>query len=63
MKADFLTKNAKSEIVFQTIFIPLAGFRELNEAFEPSGIREIKFIFDRTPEGVLVFDNIGFSHR
>lgn len=60
MKADFLTKTAKSEIVFQTFFLPLADFKKINQSFDPAGIKEINFIFDRIPEGVLVIDNIGF---
>jgi hypothetical protein len=60
MKADFLTKTAKSEIVFQTFFLPLSDFRENNTAFDPTSIKEISFLFDKTDEGVLVIDNIGF---
>ena len=60
MKADFLTKTAKSEIVFQTFFLPLADFKEKNPVFDPAHIKEISFAMDKTPEGVLVIDNIGF---
>jgi hypothetical protein len=60
MKADFLTKTAKSEIVFQTFFLPLVDFIKKDRSFDPAGIKEISFIYDKTPEGVLVIDNIGF---
>jgi hypothetical protein len=60
MKADFMTKTAKSEIVFQTFFFPLADFKEKNPAFTPDNIKEISFVFDKTGEGVIVIDNIGF---
>ena len=60
MKADFMTKTAKSEIVFQTFFLPLADFKEKNPAFTPDNIKEISFVFNKTGEGVIVIDNIGF---
>jgi hypothetical protein len=60
MKADFMTKTAKSEIVFQTFFLPLADFKEIKPEFNPDAIEEISFVFDRTGEGVVVIDNIGF---
>jgi hypothetical protein len=60
MKADFLTKTAKSEMVFQTFFMPLADFKRINAVFDPAGIKEISFVYDRTPDGVIVIDNIGF---
>jgi len=63
MKADFMTKTAKSEIVFQTFFLPLADFREMNPEFNSDSIKEISFVFDRTGEGVVVIDNIGFRRK
>lgn len=60
MKADFMTKNDKSEIVFQTFFFHLKDFMGKNPAFNPSAVNEIKFVFDRTGEGVVVIDDIGF---
>jgi hypothetical protein len=63
IKADFMTKTAKSEIVFQTFFLPLADFKEKNPAFSPDALKEISFVFDRTGEGVIVIDNIGFWRK
>jgi len=60
MKADFMTKTAKSEIVFQTFFFPLKDFRNENPAFNPEAVGEIRFVFNRTNEGVVVIDDIGF---
>jgi hypothetical protein len=60
MKADFMTKEAKSEIVFQTFFFPINDFKKKNPGFNPGGIKEIGFVFDRTEEGVVLIDNIGF---
>ena len=53
-------KESKSEIVFQTFFFPLSDFKKENPSFNPGGIKEISFVFDRTEEGVVVIDNIGF---
>jgi hypothetical protein len=63
MKADFMTKTAKSEIVFQTFFFPLKDFADENPAFNPKAVDEIRFFFDRTSEGVVVIDDIGFRKR
>ena len=60
MKAGFMTDIAKSEPVFQVFFYPLFHFREQNPAFDTGEIEEIRFVFDRTEEGVVIIDNIGF---
>ena len=60
MKADFMTKNVNSEIVFQTFFFHLKDFIVENPAFSPSVINEIKFVFDKTGKGVVVIDDVGF---
>jgi hypothetical protein len=60
MKADFMTDVAKSDLVFQVFFYPLSAFREQNTRLDIGRIQEIRFIFDRTEEGVVVIDNIGF---
>ena len=63
MKADFMTDVAESEIVFQTFFFPLEDFTEDNPEFDPTCINEIKFIFDKSGEGVVIIDNIGFREQ
>jgi len=60
MKADFMTDVAKSDLVFQVFFFPLSTFREQNTRLDIGHIQEIRFVFDRTEEGVVVIDNIGF---
>jgi hypothetical protein len=60
MKADFMTDIAKSDIVFQVFFFPLSTFREKNSMLDISCIQEIRYVFDRTEEGVVAIDNIGF---
>ena len=60
MKADFMTDIAKSDLVFQVFFYPLKAFREQNTQLDIENIQEIRFLFDRTEEGVVIIDNIGF---
>jgi hypothetical protein len=60
MKADFMTDIAKSDLVFQVFFYPLIAFREQNTQLDIGCIQEIRFLFDKTEEGVVVIDNIGF---
>ena len=49
------------ELVLQSFSIPLADLVEANPAFDPARPREIRLLFDRTPAGTVVLDNIGFS--
>jgi dienelactone hydrolase len=59
-KADFLTDEKESEKVFQTFYFPVADLRSINPDFDISGLRAVKFIFDRSKSGVVVIDNVGF---
>jgi hypothetical protein len=58
-KADFMSVLPLYEIVFQTFEFPLAAFVEQNGQFEPHTLREIHFVFDRAPAGVVVLDEVG----
>ncbi len=49
-----------SEPVLQTITIPLARFRAANPAFDPARLVAVGFRFDRSKEGVVIVDEIGF---
>jgi dienelactone hydrolase len=60
MKADFMTDEVESDLVFQVFLYPLSTFREQNSGLDVMHIQEIRFVFDRTSEGVVVIDNIGF---
>ncbi len=48
-----------SEVVFQTFEFRLGDFAADNPAFDPTTLREVTFVFDRSPAGVLVLDEIG----
>jgi hypothetical protein len=60
MKAEFMTDVARSDLVFQVFFYPLSSFKDQNSNLDTGQIKEIRFVFDRTEEGVVVIDNIGF---
>ena len=58
-KADFMHALSLSEVVFQTFEFRLSDFAVDNPAFDPSMLREVRFVFDRSPAGVVVLDEIG----
>ena len=49
------------EFVLQTFSIPLADFIEQNEKLELRKLSEIRFVFDLTPQGSVLVDDIGIS--
>lgn len=59
-KAGFMSPFPSSEAVFQHFEFPLGGFVISNPAFDPADLAQVRFIFDRTVEGVVVLDNVGF---
>jgi dienelactone hydrolase len=50
-----------SERILQTYEIPIHSFIENNSLLEPSRLRSIRFIFDRSDKGCIMLDDIGFS--
>jgi hypothetical protein len=53
-KISFLNPKPSSEIVFQSYGFPLSAF----SGIDPARVLAIRFIFDRTPKGVLVLDDL-----
>jgi hypothetical protein len=64
MKASFMniTGASPSEPVFKSFEFPLAAFVEADPIFDPASLTTIRFIFDRTPAGVVVLDDVGFRN-
>lgn len=60
LKAEFMSDDPDSELVFQVYLFPLSDFKSINPGLDIERIHKIQFIFDRTEEGVIVIDNIGF---
>jgi hypothetical protein len=50
-----------SERLLQTYEIPMSLFMERSAAFDPAKLQTIRFIFDRSPEGKIMLDDIGMS--
>jgi hypothetical protein len=59
-KAHWLTSQPASEIVFQNFEFPLSEFVQANPAFDPAALAEVRLVFDRTPQGTVVLDDVGF---
>ncbi|SFR52260.1 Dienelactone hydrolase [Robiginitalea myxolifaciens] len=60
-KVDFAFKRKQSEKVFQSYYFPLAILSASNPDFDPTAIRRIEFVFDRSPKGVIIIDHVGFT--
>ena len=59
-KAAFMNRNKDSEVVFQSFEFPMADFSRANPAFDPEKLYKVAFVFDKTPKGMVVLDDIGF---
>ena len=59
-KAAFMSPLPESEVVFQHFEFPLAAFVAANPAFDPTGLAQVRLVFDRTRVGVVVLDDVGF---
>ena len=49
------------EPVLQTFELPLAAFAEAHPGFDPAALRAVRLVFDRSPEGVVILDDLGFA--
>ena len=58
---DKLRFGSLSEIVLQTYVIPFEEWRRVSPAIDLDRITRVRLLFDRTPAGSIVLDNIGFS--
>lgn len=53
--------GAPWEESIETFALPLAEFAAKNDTFDYQAIRKIEFVFDQTPYGAVILDEIGFS--
>jgi len=53
----------ESEIVLQTFGLPLVVFADENPDFDPSRLVRIRFVFNRSPRGVVVLDDVALTER
>jgi hypothetical protein len=59
-KTFFDDPERQSEPVSQRFAFPLEWFVEVNPALDPTRIRALEFVFDRTEKGVVIIDSVGF---
>ncbi len=57
-KAQFSTLH---ELVLQSYILPFPDFIAASPSFDPTRLRTIRFVFDRTVAGTVVVDDVGFS--
>ena len=49
------------EIVLQTYVMPLSDFVAASPQFQPDKLKAIRLVFDRTPVGTIILDDVGVS--
>jgi dienelactone hydrolase len=49
------------ETVLQGYSIPLADFVAIEPTLDAAALAQVRFLFDRTPEGTVIIDGIGFA--
>ena len=59
-KSDFVKGDKQSEMVFQKFIFDLDKLKQLNPDFNPSRLALIRFVFDKSPKGVVILDNLGW---
>ena len=62
-KALLFFQQEASEPVLQSYVFPLADFKISNPALSLNHVRGVRFIFDRTPRGSIILDDIGFRQE
>jgi len=58
-KGAFMSVFPRSEAVFQHVECPLAAFVAANPGLDPAALREVRLVFDRTPAGAILVDDVG----
>jgi dienelactone hydrolase len=58
-KGWFAPREPPVHAVFRTFIFPLSGFVAASPGFDPARLTEVRLVFDRTPVGLVVLDNVG----
>jgi hypothetical protein len=61
LKSELLHSDDLSEPVRQTFLFPLSDFKAANAEFDPKRVVQLRLVFDRTKDGVVVLDEVGFG--
>jgi hypothetical protein len=51
----------ETEPTLQRYALPLGTLSQAGKAFNPAAVKAVRFVFDRSAEGVVIVDDIGFS--
>ncbi len=60
-KGGWMSALPLSEPIFQTFEFQLSDFAAQNPRFAPAQLSEIRFVFDRSPSGAVILDNVGIK--
>lgn len=63
-KFEFLDKDMIGdawEVQLQTFHVPISMFEKNASDFDPKAVKHIRFVFDQSPKGVVVVDDIGYN--
>ncbi|HEY0738941.1 MAG TPA: hypothetical protein VGD69_28745 [Herpetosiphonaceae bacterium] len=61
LKSAFFHDAPLSEPILQTFTLPLADFALAGPDFDPATLAAIAFVFDDTPAGTIMLDNVGIA--
>ncbi|MBV9787166.1 MAG: MFS transporter, partial [Chloroflexi bacterium] len=61
LKSAFFHDTPLSDPIPQTFSFPLGDFAAANPAFDPATLTSIAFVFDGTPAGTILLDNVGVA--
>ncbi|WP_194775903.1 poly(ethylene terephthalate) hydrolase family protein [Pararhodonellum marinum] len=59
-KSDFIKGDKQSEMVFQNFIFDFEKLNSINPEFNPNRLGVIRFVFDKSPKGVIILDNLGW---
>ena len=60
-KSKLVRASVNPEPVFQTYTFALADFTAAGSGFDATSVREVAFVFDRTPEGFVALNHVAFN--
>ena len=51
------------ELMLQTYAMPVSDFARSTSSFNAGRLRAIRLVFDRTPSGTVILDDVGFTRQ
>jgi hypothetical protein len=52
----------KWELVLQTFVVPVSDLKQVEPRLDPSSIRSVRFVFDRSVAGTVILSDVGVSN-